>query len=239
MEDLNKTFRDKMHPSNNLTGHACQVYSIQESIQSLGGLPVLFPLLEQACFKSTTKNKRLAAGTDDSSLSTKSEVINNDELTTGNVIGEDIDMVDSSGRPILSDLPVMYSPRNKTTQESNFKVGSSGNGDKNNGDADSIRWTEEIDEELSTIEVAVNTTYTTAMATNNDVLSSSTASSYNGDSLDNATTRSIPIPQPSPQLTSAIKPPLLSKEKKAGSFVVLGTPPIPRYISKVNMNYLL
>ena len=186
-----------MHALNNLTGHVCQVYSIQESIQSLGGLPVLFPLLEQACFKSNAKSKRLFIATDDS-LSVKSDVVDESSSNNGDGEGagdssEDIDMVDGM-KPILSDLPVMYSPRNKTL-------------------GNSTRWTDEIDEELGTIEVAAHPTTTDTTLFN----------SY-GDSLDNATTSSVPIPTPA----SKIKPPLLSKEKKAGSFVVLGTPPIPR-----------
>ena len=227
-----------MHPSNNLTGHACQVYSIQESIQSLGGLPVLFPLLEQACFKSTARNKRLATGADDSNVSAKSEGVIDDEPTTGDNDdnNQDIDMVDGSGKPILSDLPVSYSPNNnKKKQESKFKLGSSSIAGSD-GDADSIRWTEEIDEELSTIEVAVNITSVNATS-NSTGVSNSAAKSY-VDSLDNATTATVPIPMPSPQLTSAVKPQLLSKEKKAGSFVVLGTPPIPRYGQSWNKNII-
>eukprot|EP00111_Clytia_hemisphaerica_P022278 TCONS_00065481-protein len=143
LEDLNKTFRDKMHALRNLTGHICQVYTIQESIQSLGGLPVLFPLLEQACFKSP-KNKKfcisedgLSEKSDDTKSKTSTDLlsVNDDSLSITSSTG--LDVVDGS-KPVLSDLPVLYSPKNKPSPYE--------------GD-DPERWTHEVDDELRVIEV--------------------------------------------------------------------------------------
>ena len=127
------------HPSDNLTGHVCQVYSIQESIQSLGGLPVLFPLLEQACFKTNSRSKRLVE-----SQSVKSDSSYTSVSGLENTTSEDIDVVDSR-KPTLSDLPVLYSPRIKNSA---FSLGA----DESTVDDDgSRRWTNEMDEELGKI----------------------------------------------------------------------------------------
>lgn len=131
LEDLNKTFRDKMHALRNLSGHICQVYSIQESIQSLGGLPVLFPLLEQACFKV----KKLCVPTEENSaLSAASSTLN-----CSSIDDEGVDVVDGK-QPVLSDLPVLYSP----------KLIDSAYGRR--GD-DPERWTHEVEDELKAVEV--------------------------------------------------------------------------------------
>lgn len=147
--DLNNTFKDKLFPRKNLIARTCKVWTIQEAIQSLGGLPVLFPLLEQACFKT----KKADVSNPDELLNlvnnSEEENMNNGDLSgTGGHFGissdkdkndeEGIDCVD--GRPpVLSDLPVAYSPRKFYFPQYDEK--------------DPSTWTQEVDEELTRIEV--------------------------------------------------------------------------------------
>ena len=168
LEDLNKTFRDKMHALRNLSGHICQVYSMQESIQSLGGLPVLFPLLEQACFKV----KKLGVAVDESCTSLSAE---SNTLDGSSVDDEDVDVVDGK-QPLLSDLPVLYSPK---MIDSSYSGGGGGGGDTE-------QWRNQVDDELKAVEVlsvdhldsADRTTPTNASPKNLDLRRTKQAGSF-------------------------------------------------------------
>lgn len=221
--DLSTAHKDKIVTPKNLKGTIYHVWSIQESIQSLGGLSVLFPLLEQTCFKSVKKSKtdysildladeavapdavsnnrdhlgslsesvealepianvssNKANASKNSETSVDFQMGLNDtydqELINGNNIENELDETDGKKVPVLSDLPVLYSPRH----DINLHV-------------DPMNWTSELDHELGAVAV-------TSENDVNDAGSKNTFQrSYSNSSQD--------------------------IRKKAGSFVLLGSPP--------------
>lgn len=161
--DLNNTFKDKLFPKKNLSARICKVWTIQEAIQSLGGLPVLFPLLEQACFKTKKsdgssvnellnmvnsfnedednhENCDTQGDVSKQENDTTPENLQNDN-TQDDASNEGVDCVDGGRgqKPILSDLPVAYSPRKYYYPQYNENEPAS--------------WSHEVDEELCRIEV--------------------------------------------------------------------------------------
>lgn len=241
--DLNNTFKDKLFPKKNLIGRICKVWTIQEAIQSLGGLPVLFPLLEQACFKTKkadTSNPdellNMADNQDDDRNHVNNTLSNNDGtgVTSEEVSmnGEDIDCVDGS-KTVLSDLSIAYSAAKYYYPQYSQDDPSS--------------WSYEVDDELNRIEVVSTKDSHQEISQKNGVRGRENMTTSESiekqtfsprESVDNVavgvvgmnTAKSVN----SFQQTTSKSPEEELLRKKQGSFVVLATPPTERFFLLIN-----